>query len=196
MNFLLLAAGRSQRMGANKALMLFQGKPWIQHQLSEILEAGFKHILVVTNRESAEAIEEITAQYKSVQICINHTPDLGPFSSLQVGLLENANAPLCVSPIDSPVRGSSLRALQSAWEDCKSIDALIPTYQGQKGHPVILSVAMQQTLLSLSPEDPESRLDFALRQLAADKRKLFEINDELIPLNLNSPEDLLALEFR
>ncbi len=195
MNFLLLAAGRSQRMGSNKALMMFQGEPWIHHLVRQIEKNNFHHIIVVTSPEAAEAVEEITAHYKNIRICVNQDPERGPFSSLQIGIKENDGQVLFVSPIDTPLKSTTLQILKSNWQqNNESTDAIIPSYQEQRGHPVILSPAFQRHLLTLTIENPSSRLDFAIRELPEMNKRIISVDDPFILINLNTPEDLASLK--
>lgn len=193
MNFILLAAGRGQRMGMNKALMIFNGEPWVQYQVRQIVEAGFEDILIVTNPESAAPLEEITFQKSKVQIYVNSHPEKGPFSSLQIAINENNGKSAFVSPMDAPLKASTLIQIKDAWHKMEGIEALIPSYKGQKGHPVVLSTELLQRLQKLPLEDAGSRLDLILRNLPEHKKKILEVEDPFIPLNLNTPEDLRAL---
>jgi CTP:molybdopterin cytidylyltransferase MocA len=193
MNFLLLAAGRGQRMGSNKALMIFHGEPWVQFQVRQIAEAGFENILIVTNPESAAAVEEFTAKFRNVQIFVNEDPDKGQFSSLQIAIQESNESSAFVSPMDSPLKASTLKVLKEAWQKSENIDALIPSYHDQGGQPIALSAELQEKILSLDIEDPNSRLEVVLKKLTADKKRVFDVEDPFITLNLDTPEDLEAL---
>jgi molybdenum cofactor cytidylyltransferase len=193
MNFIMLAAGRGQRMGANKSLMLFHGEPWVAFQVRQIEEAGFDNVLIVTNPESAEALEEITGKYRNIQIFVNDIPDKGPFSSLQIAIKENNENSAFVSPMDAPLRASTLKILKDAWAKLDCIDALIPAYEGRKGHPVVLSGELQRALKAMSDDDSKARLDLILRNLPDEKKKVLDLEDPFVVLNLNTPEDLAAL---
>jgi molybdenum cofactor cytidylyltransferase len=195
MNFILLAAGRGQRMGSNKSLMLFHGEPWVQFQIRQIEEAGFHEILLVTNPESAEALEEITGKHTHVKIFINPDPMRGPFSSLQIALKENGDHAAFVSPIDAPLKATTLKIMMEAWLRLENIDALIPSYKDRKGHPIILSSELQRRLQKKPLEEKDSRLDMILHQLPVNKKKILTLEDPFIPLNLNTPEDLAALSW-
>ena len=53
MNFslIVLAGGNSSRMGEDKGLILFRGKPMIQHVLDNIAPR-FEEVIIVTNNKS------------------------------------------------------------------------------------------------------------------------------------------------
>lgn len=194
MNFILLAAGHGQRMGGNKALMEYQGQPWILSQLKQIAEVGFQSITVITNAESEAALEKLVENHSpSVLVLTNPRPEQGPFSSLQLAIAATPEDASFVSPVDVPLKASTLKKLRQAWLQHGHLDALIPSHQDRKGHPVVLSVGLQRELLQLSPDNPEARLDFILKRLPENKKRIFNVEDPFIQLNLNTPEDLAAL---
>ncbi|WP_413289079.1 nucleotidyltransferase family protein [Bdellovibrio sp. HCB337] len=194
MNFLLLAAGHGQRMGVNKALMTYQGEPWILHQLRQLIEIDLKNITVVTNPSSESQLQTILDKApQPVQLLTNPNPDKGPFSSLQLAIAASPDDASFVSPIDVPLRTSTLKKLRQAWLQYNQLDALIPGYKDRRGHPVILSSDFQRRLLNLHEGDPQARLDFALQALPENKKRTLIIEDPFITLNLNTPEDLATL---
>jgi len=194
MNFILLAAGQGQRMGGNKALMKYQGKPWILHQLQQITEVGFQSITIVTNSASETELEKTLEDFvPKVLVLSNPQPDKGPFSSLQLAIAATPEDASFISPVDVPLKATTLRKLRQAWLQHGHLEALIPTYQGRGGHPVILSANLQRGLLKLPVDHPESRLDFVLKSVPENKKRIFTIEDPYIHLNLNTPEDLAAL---
>lgn len=194
MNFILLAGGRGHRMGVNKALMLHQGEPWILFQLRQIAELNLQNITIVTNPEAEadlQAVLENSAQ--KVQVLSNPHPDKGPFSSLQLAIAATPEASSFVSPVDVPLKASTLKKLHQAWLQHGHLDALIPSYQNQKGHPVIISSEFQRVLLKMSPDDPQARLDVALKTLPENKKRTLALEDPFIALNLNTQEDLASI---
>lgn len=194
MNFILLAAGNGQRMGGNKALMAYKGQPWILSQLQQIAEIDLQNITIVTNADTEEALEKVVENFsQKVLILTNPRPEQGPFSSLQMAMAATPEGASFVSPVDVPLKGSTLKKLRQAWLQHGHLDALIPAYQDRKGHPVILSPQFQRDLLKLLPDSPISRLDVALRSLPENKKRIFAVEDPFVPLNLNTPEDLAAL---
>lgn len=195
MNFILLAAGQGQRMGGNKALMPFNGQAWIRTQIGQILEAGLQNITVVTNSESESALEELLADFvPKIQILTNLHPEQGPFSSLQLAVAASPEEATFLSPVDVPLKSVTLKKLRQAWLQHGHLAALIPAHKNRKGHPVILSTELQRSLLKLAPDHPESRLDFILKALPESEKRTLDLEDPFISINLNTPEDLAALQ--
>lgn len=192
MNFLLMAAGRGARMGGNKSLMMFHGEPWIEFQIRQILEAKFDNILIVTNPETSEAIEELTMRHSGVQIFSNPDPGRGPFSSLQILIKENSEGAAFVSPVDVPLKASTLLAMKAAWYKLEKIDTLIPSHKGHRGHPVVLSAQLQSRILKMQAEEKDSRLDIVLRNLSEPQKQILEVDDSFVTLNMNTAEDIEA----
>lgn len=194
MNFILLAAGNGTRMGLNKALMDYKGQPWILKQLEQIAEVGFQNITVVTNPQSEVELEKILTNFTpKVLVLTNPAPDQGPFSSLQLAVAATPEDASFVSPVDVPLKAATLRKLRQAWLQHGHLEALVPSYQERKGHPVILSTALHREILNLSADNPEARLDFILKAVPENKKRTFPVDDPFVSLNLNTPEDLVAL---
>jgi CTP:molybdopterin cytidylyltransferase MocA len=194
MNFILLAAGQGKRMGVNKALMSFKGEPWILTQLRQIADVELQNITIVTNPDSEASLEKILAEFKAkVRLTSNPHPEKGPFSSLQLAIAMTPEDASFVCPIDVPLKSTSLKKLRQTWLQHGHLEALIPSYNERKGHPVILSADLQRKLLNLSQDNPEARLDFALKALPENKKRILPLEDPYITFNLNTPEDLTAL---
>lgn len=193
MNFLLLAAGRGTRMGGSKALMMFHGEPWIEFQIRQILEAKFDNILIVTNPETSEAIEELTMRHSKVQVFSNPDPERGPFSSLQILIKENSESSAFISPMDVPLKASTLIQMRDVWHKLHKTEALIPSHKEQRGHPVVLSAELQAKILKMPIDGKDSRLDVVLRNLPDFQKYILEVEDDFVPLNINTPEDLESL---
>lgn len=178
--FVLLAAGRSRRMGASKALLDFHGRPWLVAQVQAIRAQTSGAIRVVLGPQNQEEAELLRGE-DSVQVVLNSEPDRGPFSSLQAGL-GGLPGPAFLGPLDCPV-APLLESLHQAL--LPGLEAVVPTFEGRGGHPVHLSTGMIARLLSLDPGGPDSRLDVQLR--SARVRRL-EIADPRVTLNLNTTE--------
>jgi hypothetical protein len=65
---------------------------------------------------------------------------------------------------------------------------VLPLYQGQKGHPVLLSFEFQKKLLGIQLTDPDARLDLQIQKLSHDSIILVETEDPQVRMNLNTPK--------
>jgi CTP:molybdopterin cytidylyltransferase MocA len=117
---LLLAGGRSSRMGTPKGLLDFKREYWLLHQINEFVgnqvfiglgydsEVYFNTIPWLKN-----AIENpVSYKGKKVSVLVNPQPEFGLFSNLQ-NLLKQVNKKqnVLVLPIDVPLLNSEQQQL-------------------------------------------------------------------------------------
>src|SRR5579883_3265337 len=109
---IVLAAGRSSRMPVPKGLVEVRGRPWLEHQLDALRDAGVLRVVVVLGF-AREAYERALPHMRErAAVAINEAPERGPFSSLQCGISELAGDAAYVLPVDVPCAGASVwRAL-------------------------------------------------------------------------------------
>jgi CTP:molybdopterin cytidylyltransferase MocA len=187
----LLAAGRSSRMGEPKGLWAIGGKPWLEHQLDAIDALGAEAV-VVLGFDRERYLETLPELEDRASVVVNPAPEHGPFSSLQCGL-RVAGAPAFVLPVDVPVPVTDVwQALLEALTE--RVDAAVPVHEGAGGHPVLLSAALVTYILGLRAD---SRLDHVLREWSwgrgpnpeRDRIARIPVLDRRVRLNLNAPED-------
>src|SRR5262245_14676117 len=108
---ILLAGGKSSRMGRPKGLLDFRGEPWLIRQLRAFVRAGGRRIILVLGFE-AQAYQPILAHLDlgsevECRVTVNPAPERGSFSSLQHGaialLAEPSLEAAWISPIDVPL---------------------------------------------------------------------------------------------
>ena len=113
---ILLAGGRSSRMGTPKGLVEYQGRPWLLEQLSRFAAASGREAVIVLGYHQEQYFERIpwlrgAREEASVQsglavsVVVNKTPELGQFSSLQCALpflLEGDWSGAFILPVDVP----------------------------------------------------------------------------------------------
>lgn len=116
----VLAGGFSKRMGQDKGLVSFLGKPLIL-QVIERLSALSDDILVISNDPQAYA-------FLNKPVFPDIQPGLGPLGGIQTAM-KNARHPLvAVVGCDMPFASQALfQAEQNLLEEKKSLDLVIPS---------------------------------------------------------------------
>jgi molybdenum cofactor cytidylyltransferase len=198
----ILAAGESSRMGRDKALL-----PWppqtagMTHGetfLSSAIKLFLSHtdvVLVVVGKNKAELAPVIYANGAS--LVLNPDPTRGQFSSLRAGLQEVRNRgrdSAVVTLVDRPpVRLQTIRLLESAFERAAAgrKSAVIPEYEGNHGHPILLANEMVEAFLR-APETSNAR---EVEHTHQDEIEYVPVDDPLVAINVNTPEQYAALQF-
>ena len=180
----ILAAGRSARLGRHKALLQISPteQAW-ERILNQHLDCGLAPHLVV----SQELATYLSPEIPEAVVLINRRPEKGPLSSLQLALKQlQSTSGVLMHPVDHPlVATSTLLRLTSLHLDSPD-RILIPTSNGEKGHPVVFGSSFLPDLLAAPLEEGAN---FVVRRHAVSIR-LVEVEDEGILANLNSPEDV------
>jgi molybdenum cofactor cytidylyltransferase len=147
---ILLAAGRSRRMGEFKPLLPFGETTVIESCLNNLHTAGVENIVVVVGHRA----EDIRAQLKflNVSFALNPDPDSQMSTSIACGvelINENAKA-LLITLVDHPaVPPEVVARLINEWNQGAKL--IQPEYNGRGGHPVLIDLVYRQELLALNP---------------------------------------------
>ncbi len=136
---LVLAAGRSSRMGAlNKLLIVIDGKPMIRHAVEAVLAAQLSPVIVVTGHQHGEL--EATLKDLPVKILYNKDFAEGLSTSLRRGLAElpeDCDGAL-VALGDMPrVTAAAITKLVNAFNPVEGRSIIVPTWHGKRGNPVL-----------------------------------------------------------
>jgi CTP:molybdopterin cytidylyltransferase MocA len=206
---ILLAGGKSSRMGTPKGLLDYQGQPWLLEQFGRFEAAPGKRMVVVLGHHAEQYFERMnwlrTASQEptglrglTVSVVINRAPENGPFSSLQcaIAFLKDDDFPgAFVLPIDVPGPDREVfEAMTRVFGE--PFDALIPRYQSKGGHPVLLSRNFLNRLAKVSLTSAEARLDFQIQALPKERVASISVHDQRVCLNMNSPDDFLTYSHR
>ena len=184
----VLAAGRSARMGSPKALLDFLGVPFLVRIL-EALEALEVKTRVVVLGPDAPRIQPAIAGHDCM-IVENPTPETGPIESLRAAL--RALQPLqpdavLVWPVDLPhVRVTTVERVMEAHRRAKA-PIVVPTFAERRGHPVIWGSTLFGELL----EHPDATQEGARVVLHEHERELLSVpvDDPAVIDQVTTPED-------
>ena len=176
---IILAGGKSTRMGTNKMLLDYQGHPLIWHTINSVLPF-VNRIIVVTgryNQEIREALKDL-----NITFVYNKDYELGMFSSVLTGVRETKEDFL-VLPGDCPfVKEETIKKILSG-----SGDIRYPKCGELEGHPLYISKKYKEELLSFG-------LDGNLKLFRDSKKcEIINVEDKNIAMNLNTILDLYQL---
>ena len=148
---ILLAAGRSRRMGAFKPLLPFGNKTVIEHCVATLRTAGIESIVVVVGHRA----EEVRRQLKTSEVtfALNPDPESEMAASIACGIRElaqGAKATL-IALVDHPaVPQEVITALIEQWQSGSRL--VVPEFEGRGGHPALIDLRFREELLRLDPE--------------------------------------------
>jgi molybdenum cofactor cytidylyltransferase len=182
---LILAAGESSRMGQDKALLTHRGRTFLESIAATLREAGLERVAVVLGHHAEEIQQAVKPE--AIETVVNREYARGQTSSLQAGLraLESADLEgvvLCL--VDHPlVSADTVRALVASFRR-SGAPVVIPTFQNQRGHPVLIGRALFEELKGLSSDEGANTV---IRK-HHDAAKFVEVGDEGILIDVDNPD--------
>jgi molybdenum cofactor cytidylyltransferase len=149
---IILAAGRGTRFGNElKLLAQIGGKALVRHAAEAAVGSMVDPVIVVTGHRSNEV--EAALHGLPVQILYNALFAQGLSTSLKAGF--SALPPTTRAAVillgDMPfVKADLIDALVAGWRERGEPAALVPTLDGRRGNPVVLSRDLQAAIEGLS----------------------------------------------
>lgn len=181
----ILAGGKSRRMGCPKPYLDFEGKTFVEKIISVYKTAGVENISVVLNRNYILPIWKklLTHLKKEVNIIVNENNIEGRFHSVKLGLGSLDKMNYCfIQNVDNPFVRTDL--LHELYRNRNPNGYTVPIYEGKGGHPVLLSKSIAENILRIET------VDISLREILSDfNRYDVSVNDPSILLNINTPDD-------
>lgn len=171
----ILAAGTSSRMGAQKLLMPYRGRMMIE---CAIEAARAWRPLVVAGQEVAQAL----GSRGDIDLIVNEEPQRGMAHSLQLADAElPRNEALIVLLADKPLINEAL--IRRVCDALGGADVCYPVHEisGEPGHPVVFSSRAREKIQGLPDGDTlrELRDDSSLERVTvpvADRGAFYDVD--------------------
>jgi molybdenum cofactor cytidylyltransferase len=148
---ILLAAGTSRRMGANKLLLDAGGQPMVRSAAITCQTAGLSPIIAVLGHESDRVGQALAGL--PVRCVLNADFATGMASSLTRGLaaLPAGTQAALIVLADMPlVSAADIAALRAAYAPKEGRVICIPVHAGKRGNPVLLGRPVFAALAGLA----------------------------------------------
>ena len=183
---IILSGGASRRMGSPKALLSYQGRPFLEHLLEVARHPKIGVRRVVLGADAEPIAKEV--HLATDEIVINAQWEKGQLSSLQAALrtLPSQTEGAMLLLIDHPLISATLvdELIESFYASRKPI--VLPVYEGRRGHPVIFSSSLYEELMN-APLDEGAR---SVVWAHAAEVQAVQTGEEGCVLNLNDPDTL------
>jgi molybdenum cofactor cytidylyltransferase len=182
----LLAAGKSERMGKFKQLLPIGGKTFVETCADNLLASRVGEVVVVTGYNEAAVAAALAG--RPVRIANNPDFEIGMASSIKRGVAAVAAEAraIMITLTDQPLIGPDvLNQIICEYEDNASL-ILIPTYVGRRGHPILLDSSLREEVLSMDPH-------IGLRQIThkyEHQIKYLDVSSSSVLMDFDLPGDL------
>jgi len=185
---ILLAAGRSRRMGAFKPLLPFGEKTVIESCLDALQEAGVSELVVVVGHRQDEIRRRLS--HREVTFAVNHESEseMGVSIARGVEQIRERAGGLLIALVDHPaVPAETIRSIIDCWRSGHRL--VQPEHQGRGGHPVLIDLSYRDELLNLDPAG-------GLRSFFSAHRpevKRLPVNSPCVATDMDTWEDYVRL---
>ena len=162
---ILLAAGKSERMGQNKLLLPFGGRTVIQCTLDSLIASRAGEVIVVLGSKAQEINQSIGGRRALVVLNPNYAKGMSTSLITGLGMVNSQARFVMVALGDQPLITPRVynQLIEASLGSDKGI--ILPVYKGERGNPIVISTRycaemLKQTgdvggreLLKAHPED-------------------------------------------
>jgi len=185
---IVLAAGESRRMGTQKLLLPFGETTIVRAVVGTALASRVDRVLAVLGADRDAVRQEL--EPLGIDLAVNEDFKMGMLSSVQAGfraLPADAEAAVIMLSDQPFLPARVADAVVDAFKR-SGRGIIIPTFQGRRGHPVLVDLKYRDEVLALDLSD-------GLRQLMrSHPGDIFEaeVDDANILRDMDVPEDYAA----
>lgn len=185
---LILAAGRSERMGAFKPLLPFGKQTVIESCIDYLRRGGVETVVVVLGHHAQELQDRLS--YLPVAFALNPDLESEMNASISAGVREiptTARATLVALADHPAVPPEVVSTLIEEWQNGASL--IVPTWQNRGGHPVLIDLRYRNELEQLDP----NRGLRALFQAHPNEVKRIPVDSPFVARDMDTWDDYRAL---
>ncbi len=181
----ILAAGKSERMGRDKLLMPYCNHTILGETVKQLLATDIDEIILVT--KPGEQWRSF-ADSNRIKIAVNHRYQLGQASSLITGL--NAvdycsqgvlfvlgDQPAITTPVYNLLLNTYIKNFNKV---------TMPVYNGKRGNPVLFDRSLWPELIKLEGDYGGRNV---IKGLSTENLDFVECKDQAVILDIDTPED-------
>lgn len=186
---LILAAGRSSRMGRAKASLPLEGdETFLTRIVRTFLDAGVDDVVVVVGHEADDIVGTFAASGLPARFVVNREYDRGQLSSLVAGLgvvNRPGVAAVLMTLVDVPlVSAATVRAVVDAYRRTHA-PIVRPTSGTRHGHPLLIDRSLFAELRAADPATGAKPIVRAHASAAGD----IAVDDEGAFLDIDTEDD-------
>ena len=144
---ILLAAGKSERMGQNKLLLPFGGRTVIQRTLDSLIASRVGEVIVVLGSKAQEINQSIGGRRALVVLNPNYAKGMSTSLITGLGMVNSQARFVMVALGDQPLITPRVynQLIEAALGSDKGI--ILPVYKGERGNPIVISTRYRAEML-------------------------------------------------
>ncbi|MFZ5945510.1 MAG: molybdenum cofactor guanylyltransferase [Bacillota bacterium] len=182
MGLIILAGGKSSRMGSDKAFLKLGKHTLIETIISNFNQAGLMEVTIVTN--NADKFSDLEAK-----VVEDYYPGSGPLAGIHSGLINSNCFANYVVPCDMPFISSAILDKLLLYKE--DYDVVVPTMNGKF-----------QPLAAIYTKECIKHIEYLLKNNITKVIELYgmvktcyvELEENLFFFNINTPEDYLEAQ--
>jgi molybdenum cofactor cytidylyltransferase len=184
---IVLAAGKSERMGTPKALLTFRGKTFLEHILDAIPLSAVDRTIVVVGHHRREIESHVRP---NISLVFNPDYERGMVTSFQTGIraLPDGTDGALLFLVDHPIVDPA--TIESILPHTAPNRIVLPVFEGRRGHPVFFGRLVLNEIIALSPDQGANIV------VRKDPSRVIEVpvSSAGILADIDTPEDFQNLQ--